>query len=155
MLRRTNTSPTICCVFCRACEYLLSKSGLVSIHLLWGSCKSPGRPFSIWHSKCHCPLPLHMVQVSQHTQASDGVELAIVDQAAVSAAGHRHPWDQVPVVQQGHVAPDVSHHHPRICAPWDRKGSGFSENWKLIFTCFSFLKNKQQLVQTLSAGPPY
>lgn len=69
------------------------------------------------HSERRRPLPLHVVQVPQDAQASDGVELAVVDQAAVSAAGHRHPGHQVPVVQQGHVAPHVRHHHARVCPP--------------------------------------
>lgn len=64
-------------------------------------------------------LPLHMVQVPWHAQSSDGVEFAVVNQAVVPAARHRHPRHQIPVVQQGHVAPYISHHHTRLCATWD------------------------------------
>lgn len=67
-------------------------------------------------------LPLHVVQVPWHAQASDGVEFAVVHQAVVSAAGHRHPGHQIPVVQQGHVAPHVSHHHTGLCAAWNIRG---------------------------------
>lgn len=66
-------------------------------------------------------LPLHVVQVPRHAQASDGVEFAVVHQAVVSAASHRHAGHQVPVVQQRHVAPDVSHHHSRLCSTWKRE----------------------------------
>lgn len=65
-------------------------------------------------------LPLHVVQVARHAQSSDGVELPVVHQAVVSAAGHRHPRHQVPVVQQRHVAPDVGHHHTRLGAACEK-----------------------------------
>lgn len=107
-------------------RFLPRSANIYSVNLDW-SAFICSEAFSV------CPLPLHMVQVSQHAQASNGVELAVVYQAAVSAAGHRHPWNQVPVVQQGHVAPHVSHHHPWVCAPC--KGSAFLDICKWIFTC--------------------
>lgn len=58
------------------------------------------------------PLPLHVVHVACHTEAPEGVNLPIVDKAVVPTAGDRHSGDEVPVIQQGHVAPDVSQHHP-------------------------------------------
>lgn len=60
-------------------------------------------------------LPLHMVQVPWYTQSPDGVEFAVVHQTVVSAASHRHPGHQIPVVQKGHVAPDISHHDTGLC----------------------------------------
>lgn len=67
-------------------------------------------------------LPLNMVQVPWHAQSSDGVEFPVVHQAVVSAASHCHPGHQIPVVQQGHVAPYISHHHTRLCTTWDIEG---------------------------------
>lgn len=64
-------------------------------------------------------LPLHVVQVPWHTQPSYGVEFAIVHQAVVPAASHSHPGHQIPVVQQGHVAPNISHHHAWLRATWN------------------------------------
>lgn len=64
-------------------------------------------------------LPLHVVQVPRYSQSSNGVEFAIVHQAVVSAASHSHPGHKVPVVQQGHVAPNISHHHTWLCPTWN------------------------------------
>lgn len=58
------------------------------------------------------PLPLHVVHVARHTDSPEGVNLPIVDKAVVPTAGDRHPGDEVPVIKQGHVAPDVGQRHP-------------------------------------------
>lgn len=57
-------------------------------------------------------LPLHVVHVARHAQSPEGVNLPIVDKAIVPTAGDRHSGDEVPVIEQGHVAPDIGQRHP-------------------------------------------
>lgn len=57
-------------------------------------------------------LPLHVVHVACHAKSPEGVNLPIVDKAVVPAAGDRHSGDEVPVIEQGHVAPDIGQRHP-------------------------------------------
>ena len=57
-------------------------------------------------------LPLHVVHVARHAKSPEGVNLPIVDKAVVPAAGDRHSGDEVPVIEQGHVAPDIGQRHP-------------------------------------------
>ena len=57
-------------------------------------------------------LPLHVVHIACHTKSPEGVNLPVVYKAVVPAAGDRHPGDEVPVIEQGHVAPDIGQRHP-------------------------------------------
>lgn len=137
MLHHTTACCTICHVLlcgvniyllkpdCSACTYYCKTAcrsevaveygfELLKVSIVWRQASAD----FVW------PLPLHMVQIPRHAQSSDGVEFAVVYQAVVSAARHRHPRHQVPVVQQGHVAPYISHHHTRLCATWDIWGLG-------------------------------
>lgn len=123
--------------FAAQCEYLFAQTGLLSIHTsvvaewsvhtrgvrdFW-DCESPAASCRR-NRRAACFLPLHVVQVPWYSQSSDGVEFAVVHQAVVSAARHRHPGHQIPVVQQGHVAPHISQHHTGLCATWNIEGCG-------------------------------
>lgn len=57
-------------------------------------------------------LPLHVVHVARHAESPEGVNLPVVYKAVVPTAGDRHPGDEVPVIEQGHVAPDIGQRHP-------------------------------------------
>uniref|UniRef100_A0A3Q2TQ55 ATPase family AAA domain-containing protein 2 n=1 Tax=Fundulus heteroclitus TaxID=8078 RepID=A0A3Q2TQ55_FUNHE len=57
-----------------------------------------------------------LVEVPRYAQSSYGVQFPVIHQAVVSAASHGHAGHQIPVVQEGHVTPDVGHHHARLSA---------------------------------------
>lgn len=115
-------------------EYLFAQTGLLSIRLLLlfplhilGETAAPVKLMLRCYDRLEASgggggggglvlLPLHVVQVPRHAQSSDGVQLAVIHEAVVSAARHRHPRHQVPVVEEGHVAPHVGHHHTRLRA---------------------------------------
>lgn len=128
--------------FAAQCECLFAQTGLLSIHLLLPTCPHVAVKLDLCRvGLCGCQLgatvgvvenqsllPFYMVQVPWHSQPSNGVEFPIVHQAVVSAASHSHPGHQVPVIQQRHVAPNVSHHHPRLCTTWKRENVGWLQD---------------------------
>lgn len=57
-------------------------------------------------------LPLHVIHVACHSKSPKSVNLPIIDKTIVATARDSHSGDQVPVIQQGHVAPDISQCHP-------------------------------------------
>lgn len=69
-------------------------------------------------------LPFHMVNVACHTDPSNGINFAVIHQAVVSTPGDCHAGHEVPVIQQGHVTPDVGQRDARLHPAWNPGGKG-------------------------------
>lgn len=63
-------------------------------------------------------LPFHMVDVACHADPSNGIDFPIVHQAVVSTPWDGHAGHEVPVVQQGHVTPDIGQRDTRLHPAW-------------------------------------
>lgn len=62
-----------------------------------------------------------MVNVACHTDPSNGINFAIVHQTVMSTPWHCHAGHEVPVIEQGHVTPDISQRDTRLHAAWGEK----------------------------------
>lgn len=66
-------------------------------------------------------LPFHMVNVACHTDPSNGINFPIVHQTVMSTPWDCHAGHEVPVIEQGHVTPDISERDTRLHAAWHRR----------------------------------
>lgn len=69
-------------------------------------------------------LPFHMVNVACHTDPSNGINLPIVHQTVMSTPWDCHAGHEVPVIEQGHVTPDISQRDTRLHAAWHPRARG-------------------------------
>lgn len=57
-------------------------------------------------------LPFHVVDIACHTDPSNGINFPVVHQTVVSTPWDRHAGHEVPVIEQGHVTPDIGQRDP-------------------------------------------